>query len=42
MKQYYVYGEIDPCEIEWDDLMLCLKTKLKKPEESEVRRLSRP
>jgi hypothetical protein len=36
MKQYYVYGEIDPCQIEWDDLMLCMKTKLKKAEESEV------
>ena len=31
MKMFYIYGEVDPCGWQWDDLVLCMKLKLEKP-----------
>ncbi|EDQ85164.1 uncharacterized protein MONBRDRAFT_12141 [Monosiga brevicollis MX1] len=32
IKNYYIYGEVDPCLWQWEDLKLCLKLKLERPE----------
>ncbi|EGD72624.1 hypothetical protein PTSG_04359 [Salpingoeca rosetta] len=31
LKSYYIYGEIDSCQEEWQDLKECLKCKVQKP-----------